>query len=210
MFLCLYDKVTNVLCVSLLSRYKYQYDSLILSKQTWAYPGQHLQQLLWCQGHWRGADITKECLETNFHLSSILLRKLCVHYPNSFDNIESVYFFYSNPVYCDCISKKFPYSVLNGTVGRLGNKWQMLQGTQNNKALSKLDIIQNSVSCPSPNPQEITEISMSTSQLVPEWSLHYDFISTRYLLIFSPNVISGHDLYGRQESTDQACPSAVD
>jgi hypothetical protein len=31
-------RVTNVLCVSLLSHDRYQYDSLILSKQTWAYP----------------------------------------------------------------------------------------------------------------------------------------------------------------------------
>jgi hypothetical protein len=41
---------------------------------------------------------TKECLETNFHLSSTLLCKLCVHYTNGFDNVGSVYFFYSNPV----------------------------------------------------------------------------------------------------------------
>jgi hypothetical protein len=87
MFLSLYDEVTNVLCVSLLSHDRYQYDSLILSEQTWAYPRQHLQQLSWCQGHWRGADITKECLETNFYPSSTLLRKLCVHYANSFDNV---------------------------------------------------------------------------------------------------------------------------
>jgi hypothetical protein len=44
------------------------------------------------------ADVTKECLETNFHLSSTLLLKLCVHYSNGFDNIESVYFLYSNSV----------------------------------------------------------------------------------------------------------------
>jgi len=48
MFLSLHDEVTNVLCVSLLSHDRYQYDSLILSRQTWAYPCQHLQQLLWC------------------------------------------------------------------------------------------------------------------------------------------------------------------
>jgi hypothetical protein len=54
--------------------------------------------LQWCQGRWCGADVTKECLETNFHLSSTLLRKMCVHYGNGFDNVESVYFFYSNPV----------------------------------------------------------------------------------------------------------------
>jgi hypothetical protein len=47
---------------------------------------------------WRDADLTQECLETNFHLFSTLLRKLCVHYANGFDNVESVYFFYSNSV----------------------------------------------------------------------------------------------------------------
>jgi hypothetical protein len=99
MSVSLYDETTNVLCVSLLSHDKYQYDSLILSEQTWAYLRQHLQQLLRCQGRWRGTDVTKECLETNFHLFSTLLRKLCVHYANGFDNVESVYFFYSNPVY---------------------------------------------------------------------------------------------------------------
>jgi hypothetical protein len=60
---------------------------------------QQLQQLLWCQGCWRGADVMTECLETNFHLSSMLLRKLCVHYANGFDNVESVYFIYSNSVH---------------------------------------------------------------------------------------------------------------
>jgi hypothetical protein len=97
MFLSLYDKVTNVLCVSLLSHDRYQYNSLILSKQTWAYP-QHLQQLLWCQGRWPGTDVTKECLETNFHISSMLQCKLCVYYANGFDNVETVYLFYSNPI----------------------------------------------------------------------------------------------------------------
>jgi hypothetical protein len=38
MVLSLHDEVTNVLCVSLLSHDRYQYDSLILSKQTSAYP----------------------------------------------------------------------------------------------------------------------------------------------------------------------------
>ena len=41
--------------------------------------------LQWCQGRWRGADVTKECLEKNFHFSSTLLRKLCNHYANGFD-----------------------------------------------------------------------------------------------------------------------------
>jgi hypothetical protein len=96
--LSLYGEVTNVLCVSLLSHDRYQYDSLILSKLIWAHPRQHLQQLLWCQGRWRGADVTKECFETNFHFSSTQLRKLCVHYAYGFDNVESVYFFYGKPV----------------------------------------------------------------------------------------------------------------
>jgi hypothetical protein len=48
LLLNLYDEVINVLCVSLFSHDRYHYDSLILSKQTWAYPRQHLQQLLWC------------------------------------------------------------------------------------------------------------------------------------------------------------------
>jgi hypothetical protein len=34
---------------------------------------------------WRGADVTKECLEKCFNLSSMLLHKLCVHYANGFD-----------------------------------------------------------------------------------------------------------------------------
>jgi hypothetical protein len=58
--------------------------------------------LQWCQGRWRGADVTKEFLETHFHLSCTLLRKLCVHYANGFDSVDSVYFFYSNPV-CVCV-----------------------------------------------------------------------------------------------------------
>jgi hypothetical protein len=66
MFLSLGDEVTNVLCVSILSHDRYQYDSLIPSKQTWLYSRQHLQQLLQCQGRWRRADVTKECLKTIF------------------------------------------------------------------------------------------------------------------------------------------------
>jgi len=85
MFLSLYDEVTNVLCVSLLSHDRYQYDSLIMSKQTWAYTTVAAILLQWCQGRWRGAEFTKECLEKNVHLSSSLLRKLCVHYANGFD-----------------------------------------------------------------------------------------------------------------------------
>jgi hypothetical protein len=55
--------------------------------------------LQWCQGRWRGAGVTKECLETTFRLSSTLLRKLCVNYANGFDNVESGYFVYSSPVF---------------------------------------------------------------------------------------------------------------
>jgi hypothetical protein len=39
----------------------------------------------------RGPQFEKRC--------STLLRKLCVHCANGFDNVESVYFFSSNPVY---------------------------------------------------------------------------------------------------------------
>ena len=38
MFLSLYDEVTNVLCVSILSHDRYQYDSLILSSDTGGLP----------------------------------------------------------------------------------------------------------------------------------------------------------------------------
>ena len=38
MVLSLYDEVTNVLCVSLLSHDRYQYDSLILSSDTGGLP----------------------------------------------------------------------------------------------------------------------------------------------------------------------------
>jgi hypothetical protein len=108
MFLSLYDEVTNVLCVSLLSHDRYQYDSLILSKQTWAYPCQHLQQLLWCQGRWRGADVTKECLEKIFifplryyaNCVYTTLMVLILH------NVESACFFYSNPVYLSFVGNR--------------------------------------------------------------------------------------------------------
>jgi hypothetical protein len=69
-FFSLDKKITYDLCVSTLSHNRYQYDSLIPSKQTWAYLRQHLLKLLWYQGRWRGADVTKEYLETNFNLSS--------------------------------------------------------------------------------------------------------------------------------------------
>jgi len=85
MFLSLYDEVTNVLCVNFLSHDRYQYDSLIQSKQTLAYTIVAAILFQWCQGRWRGVNVTKECLEKKFHLSSTLLRKLCVHYANGFD-----------------------------------------------------------------------------------------------------------------------------
>ena len=69
--------------MSLLSHDRYQYDSLILSKQTWAYPRQHLQQLLWCVVSVR---LNLPEVEERKTLSSTLLRKLCVHYANGFDN----------------------------------------------------------------------------------------------------------------------------
>jgi hypothetical protein len=51
--LSLYDEVTNVVCVRILLHDRYQYDSLILSKQTWANTRQRLQQLTWCWRHER-------------------------------------------------------------------------------------------------------------------------------------------------------------
>ena len=83
--------------MSLLPHDRYQYDSLILSKQTWAYPRQHLQQLLWC------------VVSVSLNLPEVGERKLCLwynltrrnHKELSLDllhNVESVYFFYSNPV----------------------------------------------------------------------------------------------------------------
>ena len=84
--------------MSLLSHDRYQYDSLILSKQTWAYPRQHLQQLLWC------------VVSVRLKLPEVEERKLCLWYTptrrnrkelslNLLHNVESVYFFYSNPVF---------------------------------------------------------------------------------------------------------------
>ena len=64
---------------------RHQYDSLILPKQTWAYTTVAAILPFWYHGRWSGADVTKECLEKNFPLSSTLLRKLCVHYVNGFD-----------------------------------------------------------------------------------------------------------------------------
>jgi hypothetical protein len=51
MFLSLYDEVTSVLCVSLSSHDRYQYHSLILSKQTRAYPRQ------FCFSDVKGTDV---------------------------------------------------------------------------------------------------------------------------------------------------------
>ena len=85
------------MCVSLLSHDRYQNDSLILSKQTWAYPRQHLQQLLWC------------IVSVRLNLPEVEERKLrpLRYYANwvsttptvlILHNVESVCFFYSNPV----------------------------------------------------------------------------------------------------------------
>ena len=81
-----------------LSHDRYQYDSLILSKQTWAYPHQHLQQLLWCvvSVHLNLPEVEewKLCpLHYYANCSSTTLTVLILH------NVENVYFFYSNPVY---------------------------------------------------------------------------------------------------------------
>ena len=84
----------------LLSHDRYQYDSLILSKQTWAYPRQHLQQLLWC------------VVSDRLNLPEVEERKLCLWYTPTrrnhkelsldlLHNVESVYFFYSNPVFAE-------------------------------------------------------------------------------------------------------------
>jgi len=83
--------------MSLLSHDRYQYDSLILSKQTWAYPCQHLQQLLWC------------FVSARLNLPEVEERKLCLWYTpirrnhkelslDLLHNVENIYFFYSNPV----------------------------------------------------------------------------------------------------------------
>ena len=82
----------------LLSHDRYQYDSLILSDQTWAYPRQHLQQLLWCVVSVRlNLPEVEECklcpLRYYANCVSTTLMVLILH------NVESVYFFYSNPVF---------------------------------------------------------------------------------------------------------------
>jgi hypothetical protein len=98
MFLSLYDEVTNVLCVSLLSHDRYQYDSLILSKQALSTHETAVVLLQWCKGRRRGADVTKECLEkkiSSFLYANYVSTTLTVLILN---NVESVYFFYSKPV----------------------------------------------------------------------------------------------------------------
>ena len=84
--------------MSLLSHDRYHYDSLILSEQTWAYPRQHLQQLLRCVVSVRlnlpEAEERKLCpLRYYANCVSTMLTVLILH------NVESVYFFYSNPVF---------------------------------------------------------------------------------------------------------------
>ena len=81
----------------LLSHDRYQYDNQILSKQTWAYHRQHLQQLLWCV-FW-----------VRLNLPDVEERKFCplAYYTNCVSttltvlilhNVESVYFFFSKLV----------------------------------------------------------------------------------------------------------------
>ena len=84
--------------MSLLSHDRYQYDSLILSKETWAYPRRHLQQLLWCVVSVRlnspEVEERKLCpLRYYANCVSTTLTVLILH------NVESVYFFYSNPAF---------------------------------------------------------------------------------------------------------------
>jgi len=83
-----------------------QYDSLILCKQTWAYPRQHLQQLLWCVvsvrcwRHERMRGKKKFIFPLRYYANcvSTILMVLILH------NVESVYFFYySNLVQSDKI-----------------------------------------------------------------------------------------------------------
>ena len=69
-----------------------------ISEHTWAYIRQHLQQLLWC------------VVSVRLNLPEVEERKLCPlrYYANCVSatltvlmllNVESVYFFYSNPVF---------------------------------------------------------------------------------------------------------------
>ena len=85
MFFSLYDEVKNVMCVSLLSHDRYQYDSLGLSKQTWAYT---TVAAIWFSNV-EVADVVltsrNDAWKKNFNLSSTLLRKLWVHYADGFD-----------------------------------------------------------------------------------------------------------------------------
>ena len=81
-----------------------------------------------------------------------------------------------------CISQKFLCSALIGTVGRLENKWQMLQGTQNNKTPSKLNIIQNRISVlPQPSGRLCHVYQPASTRVAP----HYDSKSARYLHLMS-------------------------
>jgi hypothetical protein len=89
MFLSLYDEVTNVLCVSLLSHYRYQYDSLILSKQTWAYPVNTCNSCC----NIKGADVVLTSRKNAWKQIFIFPLRYyanCVQYRNGFDKVESV------------------------------------------------------------------------------------------------------------------------
>jgi hypothetical protein len=115
----LYVEVTIVLCEPFVTgRISIWLSDFVL---TWCW--HHEKMLQWCQGCWCGADITKKCFSNvkgadvvltsqknvwKQMLHFTLLRKLCVQYTNCFYYVESVYFFYSNPV-------KMRYSGKKGT-----------------------------------------------------------------------------------------------
>jgi hypothetical protein len=100
MFLSLYDGVTNVLCVSLLSPDRYQQDSLIPSQTDLSISLSTLATavVMRCgdvvltsrKNAWKKIFIFPLRYYTN--CVSTVLKVLILH------NAESVYFFYSNPV----------------------------------------------------------------------------------------------------------------
>ena len=98
-----------------------------MSKQNWAYPHQHLQQLLW------------RVVSVRFNLPEVEERKLCPlrYYANCVSttltvlilhNVENVYFFYSNPVW-----KEYPALYMKTGVDlwqyvtAFFSEWEMLQ-----------------------------------------------------------------------------------
>jgi len=120
-------QVTNVLCVRLLSHDRYQSDSLILSKQTWAYPRQHLQQLLWCVVSVR-LNLRKPCPLCYYaNCVSTTLTVLILH------NVESVYFFYSN-----CIKSSYPIAYNTIQYPNMGQPSTQMAPIHNFNFLQKL------------------------------------------------------------------------